>query len=198
VSDLVFDETMHRYTLDGEVLPSVTQILKPLYDFSAIPPDVLQRAAEYGTALHKTVELYLKDDLDEGSLDDALKGPLAAFKEWQQAFSEVEDGCDNPVIETFCYHPRLKYAGTPDLAYPYSVIDIKSRPVNMLTDPIQLAAYDHFGKGNRARYVLELKQDGTYNFTKVNPTKKSGDLAWSRFRYLLDYHKMTQEIERWK
>lgn len=198
MSDLIFDETLHRYTLDGEVLPSVTQILKPLHDFSMVPAGALQRAAEFGTAVHKTVELYLKNDLDEGSLDDALKGPLDAFKEWQQAFNEVEDDCDNPIIETFCYHPRLKYAGTPDLVYPYSVIDIKSRPVNMLTDQIQLAAYDHFGKGNRARFVLELKQDGTYIFTRLNPTKKSSDLAWCRFRYLLDYYNATKEIERWK
>lgn len=193
MSELIFDETLHRYVLDGQVLPSVTQVLKPLYDFSFVNPDLLRRAAEYGTALHKTVELYLKNDLDEDSLDDALKGPLDAFKEWQRATNEVD-----PIIETFCYHPRLKYAGTPDLAYPHSIIDIKSRPVNMLTDPIQLAAYDHFGKGNRARFVLELKQDGTYNFTRVNPTKKSGDLAWSRFRYLLDYYNATKEIERWK
>ena len=69
----------------------------------------------------------------------------------------------------------------------------------MLTDAIQLAAYDHMtGNGKRERYVLELKQDASYVFTLMNPTKKAGDEAWSRFRYLMDYYKMTKEIEKWK
>lgn len=192
-----FDPETHTYTLNGERLPSVTQILKPIYDFSAVPAGVLRRAAEYGTAVHKTVELYLKDDLDEGSLDDALKGPLEAFKTWHGDHPEFRNRV--PDIETLSCNAKLKYAGTPDLLYPdVAVIDIKSRPVNLLTDPIQLAAYDHFGCGKRERYVLELQQDGQYVFTRVNPTQKKNNEAWSRFRYLLDYYNMTKEIERWK
>lgn len=192
-----FDPETHTYTLNGERLPSVTQILKPLYDFSAVPLDVLRRAAEFGNAVHKTVELYLKDDLDEQNLDSALVGPLTGFKMWLMDYPQFAERV--PDIETPQYHARLKYAGTPDLVYPdVAVIDLKSRPVNSLTDSIQLAAYDHFGMGTRERYVLELKQDGTYVLTRVNKSKKESEASWSKFRYLLDYYKMGEEIARWR
>lgn len=197
MSNLIFDETLHRYTLDGEVLPSVTQIIKPLYDFSAVPDGVLQRAADFGTAVHKTVELYLKDDLDEDSLDEPLYNCLLAFQAFEADHYDIFD--ETPVVEQIGYHPKLKYAGIPDLAFPSRIIDIKSRKVNMFTDSIQLAAYDHMtGNGERERLVLELCDDTSYTLTCVNPTKRSGKEAWSRFRYLLDYYNMAKEIERWK
>jgi hypothetical protein len=193
-----FDQETHTYNLNGERLPSVTQILKPLYDFSAVPPDVLRRAAEFGTAVHKAVELYLKDDLDEQSLDPALVGPLTAFKVFLMDHPALAE--QQPIIEIPIYHKRLKYAGTPDLVYPYDDIDIKSRPFSESTDPLQLAAYGaavedfHFRcKAKRGAWVLELKQDGTYTFT--NAVRKD---AFKKFRYLLDYYKMGEEIARWR
>lgn len=196
MNDFKFDEETHIYTLGGVKLPSVTQILRPLYDFSAVHPDVLARAAAYGTAVHRTIELYLKDDLDEDGLDENLRNPLQAFKKWQA--DDMEQRERLYVIETPQYHEKLKYAGTADLMCSGMVIDIKSRPVNMLTDPIQLAAYDNFGSGKRQRYVLELKQDASYVFTHVNPTIKKSAEAWQKFRYLYDFFKMQQEIELWK
>jgi hypothetical protein len=192
----LFDEATHSYTLNGQRLPSVTQILKPLYDFSSVHPDVLARAAAFGTAVHKTVELYLADDLDESGLDENLEGPLMAFKAWQSDNYDILDGTE--IVERINYHAKLKYAGTPDISAPRAVIDIKSRPVNLLTDSIQLAAYDYFGSGKRDRFVLELRQDASYVFTHLNPTKKASDIAWSRFRYLLDYHNMNTEIQKWR
>lgn len=191
-----FNEEYHCYELDGKPLPSVTRIIKPLYDFSDIPPDVLQRAADFGTAVHKTIELYLQDDLDEDSLDSNLYNPLLAFKAWQADNWQFDLGAAK--LETPAYHPKLKYAGTADIDGESFVIDLKSRPCKILTDSLQLAAYDHFGSGKRQRYVLELKQDASYVFTLLNPTKKSGDEAWCRFRYLLDYYNHGKEIEKWK
>ncbi len=197
MSDLIFDETLHRYTLNGEVLPSVTQILKPLYDFSAVPVDVLRRAGEFGTAVHKAVELYLKDDLDEDSIDEPIYNCLMAYQAFEADHYDIFD--ETPIVEQIDYHPKLKYSGTPDLVFPSRIIDIKSRKVNMLTDAIQIAAYDHMtGNGDRERLVLELYDDASYTLTCVNPTKKSGKEAWSRFRFLLDHYRNQQEIERWK
>ncbi len=197
MSELRFDADTHTYYLGNEKLPSVTQILKPLYDFSAVPVDVLERACRFGTAVHQTIEYYLADDLDEDSLDEPLHNCLLAFKAFQSDHYDIFE--ETPVVEKPGYHPKLKYAGTPDLVFPSRAIDLKSRKVNMLTDAIQVAGYDHMtGKGNRERYVLELYQDTSYNLVRLNPTKKSGDLAWSRFRLLLDHYRNKQEIERWK
>lgn len=197
MSKFIFDEGLHRYTLNGVVLPSVTQIIKPLYDFSAVNADVLRRAGEYGTAVHKTIELYLNDDLDEDELDENLYNPLLAFKAWQADNYDID--LETAVIEKVGYHPKLKYAGTPDIETETMVIDLKSRKCNPLTDSIQLAAYDHMtGNGKRQRYVLELKQDASYVFTLVNPTQKSSNEAWSRFRFLFDHHKSQEVINTWK
>lgn len=196
-SEFLFDEERHRYTLDGEELPGVTGIIDAAFDtYSCVPHDLMERARRYGTAVHKMAELYLNMDLDEDDIDEGLKGPLAALKGWIADYPRIVDGIRK--IERPGYHSRLKYAGTPDLDGE-AMVDIKSRIANMLTDPLQLAAYDHMtGKGDRKRYVLELRQDGRYVFTLANPTKAASTLHWQRFRYLLDYHKMTQEISRWK
>lgn len=197
MNNFTFNEEFHCYELNGKPLPSVTRIIKPLYDFSAVHPDVLKRAGEFGTAVHKTIELYLQDDLDEDSLDENLYNPLLAFKAFQMDNFDID--LNSARLERPGYHVKLKYAGTPDIESEQFVIDIKSRPVNLLTDPIQLAAYDHMtGSGKRYRYVLELKQDASYVFTCVNKTKKASDEAWSRFRYLLDFYHMQHQIYLWR
>jgi hypothetical protein len=63
---LVFEELTHTYTLDGERLPSVTQILQraDAINFEHIPPTIRERALERGTAVHKAVHYYNEHDLD--------------------------------------------------------------------------------------------------------------------------------------
>ena len=196
MGEFVFNEEIHRYTLDGVVLPSVTQILKPLYDFSAVNPDVLARAAAFGTAVHKTVELYLHDDLNEADLDENLRGPLNAFKQWCSDKPSLASGIVN--IEKPGYHAKLKYAGTPDLEGDF-VADLKSRKCNPFVDALQLLMYDHMtGNGKRFHLVIELKQDGTYVQTMLNHTDKERKQNWLRCRYLLDYYNMGEELKRWK
>jgi len=71
---------------------------------------------------------------------------------------------------------RLMYGGIPDLILDGRlIVEIKTRKVNMLTDSIQTAAQEALWKQNGGqrikeyeRRVLELKQDGTYTYTKVN------------------------------
>lgn len=192
-----FDDATHTYRLDGKVIPSVTQILKPLYDFSFVNRVVLARAASFGTALHKACELHLSGSLDENSLDENLKRPLEAFRQW--ADSALNGECY--VCEMQLYHPRLKYAGTADIIIDgQAVVDIKSRPFSEKMDPLQLVAYEHMwmnteghSPGPYKHIVLELRLDGTFVETSARRPK-----TWEKFRYLLDYHNMTQEINRWK
>lgn len=197
MSNFTFDEESHTYRLDGVKLPSVTEVIDYAFDsYACVSKELMARAREWGQAVHKVVELHLKDDLDEENMDELLQGPLKGFKQWRLDYPTI---ClYGWRIETPGYHPRLKYAGTPDLEGD-AVIDLKSRKVDMLKDSIQTTSYDHMtGNGKRDKYVLELKQDGTYEFTNVTPTKKSMEQAWCRWRYLLDYYKMGREIELWK
>jgi hypothetical protein len=63
---LTFDETLHRYTLDGVEVPSVTGVLKRagLIDFSAIPIHTLAVALERGRVVHQALHYYNEHDLD--------------------------------------------------------------------------------------------------------------------------------------
>ena len=59
------DET-HTYIYNGIVLPSITQVLKVKFGnkYDGIPQDVLQRAAQRGTELHKAIEDYEKQGIE--------------------------------------------------------------------------------------------------------------------------------------
>ena len=195
---LEFIETTHTYLLDKEVVPSVTQLLKPLQDLSGIPPHVLAKACEFGINVHKAVHLYLLDELDMDALYPALIPPLDAFRRWQDKEGVEFFLNEWPRIEQPLAHTKLCYAGTPDLDFLYGpTIDIKTRPFNSLTDPIQLEAYGELSKfnggANGDKFVLQLAPDGEYTFTPANDKRSK-----SRFRYLLDFYYATKTINSWR
>lgn len=52
--ELRFEDKRHIYTLGGQILPSVTTVMKPLDEalYRGIDESVMQMAAERGTAIH--------------------------------------------------------------------------------------------------------------------------------------------------
>ncbi len=62
--EIKFDETLHKYTVDGKEVISVTQLLQkhkitPSYD--AVDKEMLRMASERGTLIHEEVENWIKD-----------------------------------------------------------------------------------------------------------------------------------------
>lgn len=55
-----FIEDSHIYLCDGIILPSITQILKIKFKnkYDGIPKEILERASELGTRVHKAIEEY--------------------------------------------------------------------------------------------------------------------------------------------
>lgn len=106
---LSFDKEQHSFTGNGEVLPSVTQVLRDnrlTPDFYAmIDPWYLQR----GTMIHLACEYYDKGVLDEDTLDPAIIPHVEAYKTFRRDYSGVITG-----IEKRLWHPSLKYAGIID------------------------------------------------------------------------------------
>ncbi|MDN5880951.1 MAG: PD-(D/E)XK nuclease family protein [Nitrosospira sp.] len=189
MSQLLFDEETHTYTLDGERLPNVTSILDPLNDLWRVPPDILERARLFGTAVHKTVEFYEAGDLDEATLDPALVRVLAQYKEAirQTGWRVVES-------ELIVYHPTFRYAGKLDLivevpgARRLALVDVKSGSVTDSAGP-QTAAYQ---KGYEAmergaakignRYRLRLTETDYHVDALNDPTD------WNIFQSCLNVH----------
>lgn len=168
---LQFDEASHAYTLDGVRVPSVTQVLRPLYSFIGISPEVLQAKAALGTAVHLACELLDNDDLDEESEDGrAALEPLAGYLAGYKKFKADK----KPVVienETRLFHPVHRFAGTCDRRFEFEGhtwdVDLKSTVAMSPIVGLQTAAYTEMFKANgktaRARRgALQLFPDGKY------------------------------------
>lgn len=57
-----FDEEWHTFKLDGKILPSVTRLLDD-GSYDNVDPEILKRACERGTLIHKEIETYLKSNI---------------------------------------------------------------------------------------------------------------------------------------
>jgi hypothetical protein len=67
---VAFDKESHTYSLDGERLPSVTQVLgASVIDFSRIPPSILNAAMARGTAVHAAAHYFNESDLDVAAFE---------------------------------------------------------------------------------------------------------------------------------
>ena len=170
--NLTFDAAKHEYRLDGAVVPSVTQVLAPLYDFDRIPADVLERKRQIGKALDDLIELDLRDDLDESSIDPALDG---YFKAWR-LFSK-EKRVSVLELQKPVFSKTFRFAGTPDfwgtLDDHAALVDWKCTADMHPAVALQTAGYELAGeesivgwpRGIR-RYGVQFKPDGTYAITQ--------------------------------
>lgn len=118
VSEFVFNEETHTGTLDGVVIPSITQLLSIEYPMSDIPQDRLDKASEYGSSVHQDIECYnngLSDEFDtkEGhnykllldkfglkvkSCEKTIfikdrKGKIVAFGTYDALLESIKDTC---------------------------------------------------------------------------------------------------------
>jgi len=164
---LTFTEKDHSYKLDGLKLVSVTQVLKEagLSDFSKVNPELLERAANFGTAVHKAIQLSVKGTLDMESLDTSL---LPYLDQWR-AF--CEDFRYSPKeMEYQVFNKALGVAGAIDhLGYikqESTLVDIKTGHLKG-ADLVQACAYAYLYPVGRV-LILYLT-DNTY---KVNEIKR--------------------------
>lgn len=68
---LEYDDDTHTYIVDGVIVPSVTQVLKVKFGgmYDSVAPEVLKRAGERGTAVHKSIEDYCTKGIDLGTTE---------------------------------------------------------------------------------------------------------------------------------
>ena len=167
--EIEFIEESHTYLVDGMIVPSVTQIMKPLSDqyYGATSPEVLQNAARRGTEVHKAIyDLEQTGMAQEGNASPYVQNYLVAkklkgFKPLMQEF-QLTDG-------VFC--------GTLDMLAELNgqqvIIDLKcTSQLNKELAEVQLAGYQELceknGIGVDATYILHLKRD-TYKLYKIYP-----------------------------
>lgn len=154
----------HIYTVDGVVVPGVTDALQSVgfIDSWWFSEDATKR----GTHVHTATEYYDKGDLDMDSVWPDYLPYVEAYIKFKK-----DTGFEPLEIEKRFYNERWNYAGTLDrigrLAGIIALIDIKTG-AHAFWWPIQLAGY---ALGVRveypklARYSLRLRSDGTYTLS---------------------------------
>ncbi|HOG08681.1 MAG TPA: hypothetical protein PK983_11360 [Syntrophales bacterium] len=64
-------------------LPTVTEVISPFVDFSRIPPNVLQMAADRGTSVHDVcLNFHAKGMPFVGEIQEDAKGYIESFDRW--------------------------------------------------------------------------------------------------------------------
>ena len=156
----------------GNRVLSVTQVFQMLglVDYSGVDPEVLGHKSEIGIAVHKAVELLLKNRLDWDTVDDAAMAYVVGAELWFRNMKFELAGCEQQGIHEI---HGMKYG------YQYDqlgwilyngwrrpvVIDLKTAIKESPTWALQTAAYalaapklidgDHY-----LRVVLHLQKDG--------------------------------------
>lgn len=165
---LTLNVDTHEYAWQGTPVPGISKIIQTLKlskDMSFVDPYYAQR----GIATHKAIELYLKSNLDELSLDEAYRGYFEAFKKWWQdkKASKIQ------AIEESLYSERLAFGGTLDLVYDDMIIDYKTSkdvdPATELQGAAQQILFGEYKKVILPFRVLQLFKDGTFKFVDYDP-----------------------------
>lgn len=169
-----FDRESHSYFLDGERLPSVTEILKVLGDeYAGVPAHVLERKRQIGAAVDAAITLDINGELDEDSIHPDWCGYFAGFRKfWRDEWLKPEHVV---VLQKPGYCSKRKYAGTPDvnlmLRGRASVVDWKCTFKLMPTVGPQTAGYALMQYGEDGltipRYALQLREDGNYRLHEL-------------------------------
>lgn len=148
---LTFDPEAHVYRFNGEVVPSVTQILastgisvdfESLGSMSGEVRQAIELKREIGTALHADAHAFDDNDLDVESVDPRVRPYLDAWIEFR-----VNKGLLPSVRERRVFHPTMRYAGTLDGIFTTPsgarvLVDIKTGDPESSGCQFQTAAYD--------------------------------------------------------
>ena len=92
--ELEYIDDIHTYIVDGIIVPSITQILKHKFSnkYSNVAKEVLNKAAEMGTAVHTAIEKYCKT----GEEEDLKEVRNFKFLQKQYKFDVLEN--EMPII----------------------------------------------------------------------------------------------------
>lgn len=171
-NELQFDEEKHEYTLNGKIMPSVTEIMRFITDrkYEPVTESILDIAKNKGTQVHMACEVYNKTGYV--GIEDEYKGYLEAYMKWVK-----DNGIDRTKLESEIklYHKVLNYAGTIDMIYDKkSIIDIKTcHDIDTKTTSVQTSAYREMAKCNGYDaisdcYILWLSKNGDYKYVKLD------------------------------
>lgn len=181
MANLVFFDQSHTYEVDGEPVPSVSEVTRFMSReiYGDITQFQLDNAAERGTAVHKALEVLDKYSEVEASEDIVpyIKAYLAFRKDHPTEWKKIE--------YAVC-HPDKLYAGTLDR---YGTVDGIPTLLDFKTTSSIDPAHRHLYTAAQNLYrralpddmpveqilILQLKKDGTYKLFNLDIDDKLAD-----------------------
>ena len=127
MAEFLFEEATHTYTLEGVVIPSVTEICAPITCGKYPPVGVVQQAAARGTRVHELCALYDMDALPD-EIEAELVGYVKAWAAFCRDYKPVWRHIELPLYGEI--DPGQPFAGTLDRI---GVIDGRTRVVDIKT-----------------------------------------------------------------
>lgn len=184
MAQLLFYDAEHQYEVDGEKLPSVSEILRFMSReiYGDINQYTLDNAANRGSDVHKATELL--DKYGEAEIDEEYAPYLQAYHSFLKEHHVSWDD-----IERRMYHPQKMYAGTIDrfgaVDGESALVDIKT--TSTIKKPIvkaQLNGYEDMRIANgfapaQRLYCLQLKKDGKYTLLEVSKDTTEFDACYA-------------------
>jgi hypothetical protein len=170
MTPVLFDAETHTYTRNNRKVPSVTQILTPLYgDLRYVSEDLLAYKSEIGQAVHKACELEALNLLDEETVVPPISLYLQQYRQFVRDTGFIAQDAELRV------YSALGYAGTLDLIGILRgekvLIDIKTTAQISPAVALQTAAYAAAYNEQKGvtpvnkRYALRLGED----FYRLHP-----------------------------
>lgn len=167
ISDLTFKEDTHSYFLGDLPIPSVSEIIKPIYQkvYGKINEHTLEIAAERGTRVHRAIEFLTKYNLC--AIDNDISGYINAYKRFQKE----HQSWNLKHSELRTYHKSLLYGMTLDQLYQTTeglvICDIKTTKIaHPNAWSIQLSAYKSGYESQHEKVskivALQLFDNGNY------------------------------------
>jgi hypothetical protein len=154
---LEFKEDTHEYFWDGRPVVSVTQVMDKVGMVSPFAKN--ERAALFGKALHKTIELTEKGE--EVEYDPALEPWMESWRAYRDEWRAKGFGIIKEYQERPLYSDRYGYAGTPDVPFSDGKLirlgDLKSGMVGA-TAEVQLAGYCQLLAENGFKEAREIER----------------------------------------
>lgn len=163
---VTFNAERHEYHDESGVLvPNVTGILK---DVGLIDGKwFTDFARDRGTAVHMATAMHDEGTLDSATVDPRIEGYVAAWVLFRK-----ESGFVPTLVEAVVANQTPRYAGTLDRAGLMGgdagkscILDIKTGAIPAWA-ALQTAAYQRCRPNFRARYGIELRENGTYRLER--------------------------------
>lgn len=165
MASLMFFDEAHRYTVDGEEVPSVSEITRFMARelYAEVNQLALDKAADRGTKVHKATEAL--DKFGSVEIEDDLLGYVKAYVSFVKDNSPSWEKIEWPV------HNEKLYAGTIDR---YGTIGEKKGIVDLKTTGTITPGHRAVYTAAQNLYRLAIEKDWEVDFIDIVQLKPDG------------------------